>query len=72
MFDLVRAQHFEDLLAVGDVGFVARGTEGRGRRGGHQFQVVAGFLRQIDEFFIDDAAHAVQRAIHARDMLKAP
>jgi hypothetical protein len=60
VLDLVRAQHLEDLLAIGQVGLVARGAQRRRRRGRHQFQVVAGLLREVDQVFVDDAAHAVR------------
>jgi len=32
-----------------------------------EFQIVSGFLRQIGEIFIDDAAHAMKCAINALD-----
>ena len=61
--DLVRLQHLEDFLAIRQVRLVARRSQ-RGRRGvGHQFQVAAGFLRQVDQVFVDDAAHAVLCAV---------
>jgi hypothetical protein len=72
VLDLVHAQHLEDFLAVFQVGFVAGGAECRRGRGGHQFKVVAGFLREVDEVFIDDAAHAVARAVHQLHVAKAP
>ena len=31
---------------------------------------MAGFLRQVDEFFIDDAAYAMARAVHQFDIAK--
>jgi hypothetical protein len=71
VLDLVRLQHLEHLVAVGQVGLVARAAQRRRRRVGHQFQVVAGFLRQVDEVFVDDAAHAVAGAVHALDALVA-
>ena len=72
VLDAVRLQHLEDLQAVGAVGLVARGTQRRGRRAGHQLQVVAGFLREVDEVLVDDAAHAVARAVDQAHVVMAP
>ena len=71
VFDLVRAQHVENLLAVGDVGLVAGRAERRRRRRGDQFEVGGGLLGQVDELFVDDAAHAMQGAVYARHLGKA-
>jgi hypothetical protein len=59
-------QHLEDLVAVGQVGLVAGAAQRRAGVAGHQFQVVAGLLRQVDEVFVDDAAHTMARAVDAR------
>jgi hypothetical protein len=72
VLDLVRAQHLEHLLAVGQVGLVARAAQRRRRRAGHQLEVVAGLLRQVDEVLVDDAAHTVACTVHARHFAKAP
>ena len=47
----------EDLLAIFEVGLVACRTQRRRRRSGHHFDVVAGFLGQVKEFFVDDAGY---------------
>ena len=62
--DAVRLQHLEDLLAVLQIRLVARGAERRARGAGHELQVVAGLLRQIEKVFVDDAAHAMPGAVH--------
>ena len=72
VLDLVRLQDLEDFLAVTLVGLVACGAQRRRWRVGDQFKVVAGFLRQVHEVLIDDAAHAVARAVDARDLSKPP
>ena len=72
--DAVRAQHLEDRLAVGGVGLVTGRAEGRRRCGGDGFQVGPCLLCQVDKVLIDDAAHAVPRAVHgepARQALRA-
>ena len=71
MPDAMRLQHLEDLLAVGQVGLVAGAAQGRRGRGRHQFEVVAGLLGQVDEVLVDDAAHAVARAVDQVDALVA-
>ncbi len=63
VLDFVRLQHLEDFLAIGQVGLVAGGSQRRGGRGSHQFQVVAGFLGQVDEILVDDATHTVTRTV---------
>ena len=68
----MRLQHLEDLLAIPGVRLVARRAQRGARRAGDQFQVGGGFLRQIDEVFIDDAAHAVARTVNMLDVAKAP
>ena len=72
MLNLVRLQHLENLLAVAFVGLVAGGAERRRRRVGDEFEVVAGLLCQIDKILVNDAAHAVARAVDAPDLAKAP
>ena len=69
MLDLVRAQHLEDGVAVFRIRFVARRAQGRGGCGGDQFEVVAGFLGQVDEVLIDDAPNAVTRPIYPFDLV---
>ncbi len=65
--DLVGLQDLEDFLAVFQVGLVAGRAQRRTRRVGDVLQVVGGFERQVDEFLVDDAAHAVGGAIDAFD-----
>ena len=72
MADAVRAQDLEDLVAISGVGLVARRAQCRARRVRDQFEVVAGFLGQVDEVFIDDAAHAMPGAIDQFDLMLAP
>jgi hypothetical protein len=72
MLDAMRPQHLEHLLAVGEVGLVAGAAQCRRRRAGHQLEVVAGLLREVDEVLVDDAAHAVARAVDALDADVAP
>ena len=61
--DAMRLQNFEDLLAVAQIGLVARGAErGRGRVGDH-FDVVAGFLGEVEKLLLDDAGYAVIGAV---------
>jgi hypothetical protein len=67
MADLMRLEHFEDFQAIGEVGLVARRAERGGRRVGDRLEIEAGLARQIDEFLVDDAAHAERRAIDALD-----
>ena len=62
--DAVGLQHLEDLLAVLQVRLVAGGAERRAGCACHQFQVVAGFLREVEEVLVDDAAHPVTGAVH--------
>ena len=57
--DAVGPQDREDLVAVGGVGLVTVGTQRGGRRAGNQFEVVAGFLAEVDKVLVDDAAHTV-------------
>jgi hypothetical protein len=72
VLDLVSAQHLEDLLAVGQVWLVARGAQrGRGRVG-HRFQVVAGLLGEVDKVLVDDATHAVARAVDKLHIPETP
>ena len=67
--DVVRLQDLEDLLAI-LAGRACRAWSPAPTAGvaATSFQVVGGFLRQIDEVFVDDAAHAMQRAIHVADV----
>ena len=60
-------QHLEDVLAVLQVGLVARRAQRRRRRRGHALELRAGLHRQVDEILVDDAAHAVARAVDALD-----
>jgi hypothetical protein len=69
--DLMRLQHLENFLAVFDVGLVAGRAERGGRRGGDGFEIGGGFLRKVDEILLNDAAHAVHRAVDVRDVGKA-
>jgi len=71
--DAVSLQDLENLLAVLEVGLVAGRTQRRARRLGHQFQVVGGFLGEVEELLVDDAAHAVVGAIdpfHRRELAR--
>ncbi len=65
--DAMRLQRTEDRLAIFDVRLVAGGTQRRGRGLRHAFQIGGGFLGEVDEILIDDAAHAMQRAIDPFD-----
>jgi len=70
--DFVRLQDPEYFLAILCVGLVTRGAQGRGWRVGDHFQVVAGFLRQMHEVFIDDAAHPVAGTVYMLYATKTP
>ena len=61
--DRVRLQHAEDLLAVCMIGLVARRAERRGRRERHHVEVVRRLLREVHQLLVDNAAHAMQRAV---------
>ena len=63
--DLMRLKHLEDLVAIFGVGLVAGRAQRRGRRVGDHFQVVGGLLGQVEQIFVDDAAHAMMGAIDA-------
>jgi hypothetical protein len=67
----VRLQDPEDLLAVFDVGFVARGTECRARRGRDQLELLRGLLSQVDEVFSEDTSNAVAGAVDRLDIAEA-
>ena len=58
--DLMRAQDLEDFLAIFAIGLVARRPERGGRRSRDRFQIAHALLAEVDEFVVDDAAHAVQ------------
>ena len=70
--DRVRFQDLEDLLAIFEVGFVARRAEGSGGRGGDRFEVGDGLLAEIDKIVVDDAAHPVLSAIDAGNAGEPP
>ena len=61
--DVVGLHHLEHPCAVFFIGLVAGGKQARGRRAGHLLEVVGGLASEIDEVFIDDAAHAVDGSI---------
>ena len=65
--DFMRAQHFENLLAILGVWLVARRAQCRRRRGRNHFKIAARFLRQVEQVFVDDAAHAMLGAVNASD-----
>ena len=70
--DRVRLQDLEDLLAIFEVRLVARGSERRGRRRRDRLEVGDRLLSEIDEVVVDDAAHALERAIDMTDVGKPP
>ena len=70
--DRVRLQDLEDLLAIFEVGLVAGRAERRGRRRRDRLEIGDRLLAEIDEIVVDDAAHALQRAIDMRDVGKPP
>ena len=70
--DLVRLQDLEDLLAIFEVGLVAGRAERGGGRRGDRLEIGGRLLPEIDEIVVDDAAHAVQRAIDMADVGKPP
>ena len=70
--DRVGFQDLEDLLAILAVRLVAGRAEGGGRRRGDRLKIGDRLLPEIDEIVIDDAAHALQRAIDMGDLRKAP
>ena len=61
-------EDLEYLLAILQVRLVAGRAECRGRRIGHHFNVVAGFLGEVEELLIDDAGHSVIRTIDQFDI----
>ena len=61
--DRVRLENLEDLLAIFEIGLVARRAERGGRRGGDGLEIGDRLLPEIDEIVVDDAADAMQRAI---------
>ena len=65
-------QDLEDLLAILAVRLVAGRAEGGGRRRRDRLKIGDRLLPEIDEIVIDDAAHALQRAIDMGDLRKAP
>ena len=65
-------QDLEDLLAIFQVRLVAGRAERRGRGRRDRLEIVDGLLPEVDEVVVDDAAHAVQRAVDVRDAGKAP
>ena len=70
--DRVRLEDLENLLAIFEVGLVARRAErGRGRRG-DRLEIGDRLLPEIDELLVDDAAHAMQRAIDSATSGKSP
>ena len=62
------AEDVEDLLAVLFIGLVTGAAKGGGRRHRHALQVIGGFLRQVKKIIVDDAVHAVDRAVHLGDL----
>jgi len=62
----------EHLAAVLLVRLVAGGKEGAGGGHGNLLQVVSGFLREVEEVLVDDAAHAVCGAIDPRHLGELP
>ena len=70
--DRVGFEDLEDLLAILAVGLVAGRAERGGRRRRDRLEIGDRLLAEIDEIVVDDAAHALQRAIDMRDVGKAP
>ena len=66
--DVVGLQDLEDLLAIFEVRLVAGRAERGGRGGRDRFEIGDGLLAEVDEILVDDAAHAVQRAVDVRDV----
>ena len=69
--DLMRLQDLEDLLAIFQVGFVARRSERGGRRPGDRLQIADCLLAEIDKIVIDDAPHPVPGAVDGGDVREA-
>ena len=70
--DRVRFQDLENLLAIFAVRLVAGRAERRGGRCGHRLKICDRFLSEIDEIVVDDAAHALPRAVNVSDRREAP
>ena len=65
-------QDLEDLLAIFEVRLVARGSERRGGRRRNRLEIGDRLLAEIDEIVVDDAAHALKRAVDVADVGKPP
>jgi hypothetical protein len=65
-------QRTEDVPTVGQVWFVPRRAEDRGRRGGDRLEIGSGLGRKVDEILVRDAAHPKARAIDTLDLRKEP
>ena len=70
--DRVRFQDLENLLTIFEVRLVAGGSERGGWRRRDRLEVGDRLLPEIDEIVVDDAAHALQRAIDMADVGKPP
>ena len=70
--DRVGFEDLEDLLAVFAVRLVAGRAEGGGGGRRDRLEVGDRLLPEVDEIVVDDAAHALQRAIDMRDVREAP
>ena len=68
--DRMRFQNLEDLLAIFAVRLVAGRAESRGGRRRDRLEVRDRLLAQIDQIIVDDAAHALERAIDMADVGK--
>src|SRR5271156_2840867 len=70
--DRVGLQDLEYFLAIFDVWLVAGRAERSCRRRGDRLEIGRGLLAEIDQVFVDDAAHAVPGAIDMREFWKPP
>ena len=70
--DRVRLQDLEDLPTIFEVRLVASGSECGGRRRRDGLEVGDRLWSEIDKVVVDDAAHALQRAIDVADVGKPP
>ena len=70
--DLVRLENLEYLVAIFQVGLVARRAQRGRRRRRDSLEVGVGFLTEVDEVLVDDAPHAVRGAIDGADVAESP
>ena len=61
--DIAFLEDLQDLAAVLLVGLVPRAQQSRGRGSRHLFQVVSGFLGEVDKILIDNPAHPVDSSV---------